>query len=93
MTRLLLAGAVCLGLLAAPAAQAVCSKNGPKPTTVEGAKVKKGSCGPWMMKVDEYAQYTVDAYYECSDAKGKTLKALYKDCKQVNAKKAKKSAN
>ena len=93
MNRFFFAAALCLGLLAAEGAlAATCPQNAPKPTTVDGIKVKKGSCGPFMMKVDENYD-TSNAYYECTDAKGKTLKAHYNGCKQLNAKKPKKSAN
>ena len=83
MTRVsvVFAAALGLALLAAPA-QAACPKNPPKPTTVDGVKVKKGSCGPFMMKADDLSS----AHYDCSDAKGNPLRAAYNDCSQLNAK-------
>lgn len=78
------AAAVAVSLCAAPfAADAACPRNPVKPTTVDGVRVKPGSCGPYMMKVRE--GLTADGYYGCTDVKGKALKALYNQCKQTNA--------
>src|SRR5882762_3119973 len=71
-----------LALCSPLAARAACPKNPAKPATIDGVKVKKGSCGPFMMKASDIS----DGYYDCEDAKGKSLKAHYKDCAQLNAK-------
>ena len=87
MPRLALALCAAFALSALPS-RAACPRNPAKPTTVNGVKVKRGSCGPFMMKAADIS----NAYYDCSDAKGKKLRATYKDCRQLNAKKPKKQA-
>ncbi len=83
------AGLAFAALALAPlASRAACPKNPAKPTRVEGKLVKRGSCGPFMMHAEDVSR----GYYECTDAKGKALKALYLDCKQTNAAAPKKPA-
>jgi hypothetical protein len=83
---LLLAAAVTLSL--APAAEAGCPQNPPKPTTIDGQRVKPRSCGPYMMKVAKDGD-TSNGYYDCSDLKGKPLKARFDNCKLLNGAKPK----
>ena len=78
--------AAALVVLASPA-QASCPKNPKKPATIDGVKVKAGSCGPYMM----HAEDTTKGYYECTGAKGQKLKALFNDCTLLNAKAPKKT--
>ena len=66
-------------LLAPAAARAACDHNPPKATMVDGKRVK--CAGPFMMHAEDIS----DGYYDCKVAgKGTPVKALYKDCAQVN---------
>ena len=56
----------------------------PKPTMIDGVKIKRGSCGPYMMKAADISVATID----CTGVNGKPLVAHYKSCKLQNAKKA-----
>jgi hypothetical protein len=76
--------AIAAAVLIAPFdSRAACPKNPAKPKTVEGVKVKAGSCGPYMMHAEDIS----NGYYDCKDTKGHDVKATYKDCDQTNAKK------
>ncbi len=88
MIRLLTVLGAAAALAAPTALHAACPRNAPKPTTVNGQRVKPGSCGPFMMKADDIS----NAYYDCKDMKGKPVRATYKDCTQLNAKPDKKPA-
>ena len=57
--------------------------NPPRPTIIDGVKVKRGSCGPYMMKAADISAATID----CTGVNGKPLVARYKSCKLENAKK------
>ena len=78
-----LASALAFAPLAASAA-AGDPCNPPRPAMIDGVKVKRGSCGPYMMKAADISVASI----ECSDARGKALVAHYQGCKLQNAKKA-----
>ena len=86
MTRLLasaLAGALAFSPLAVRADDGDPCRP-PKPAAIDGVKVKRGSCGPYMMKADDISVATTG----CTGVNGKPLVAHYKSCKLQNAKKA-----